>query len=793
MTEELSFYKFYLMKRPFAPIVISYGTGAFLGLFIKFYPFYIKPFLLGLIILAWYFFIKRYEKITLTFIIIGFFICGFIASFEKKEKWEENPLRYLNYREYIDIEGVVLRSPEMVKSGYNVYIKFKKISFKGREKSLVGNLKLFVSKTESEIPEILPGDQILVSAQLTEKGRFSNPFSRVERTLMIKGIHRTGKVKSPLLIKILKRGSVWNIKRFPSKLKLYIYNRINESLKGEEGNFLKGALIGERNEIDESVIENFQKTGIYHILAISGLHIGIITLVLLRFLKLLRITERKSYLIIIVILVFYVFLVEGRPPIFRASVIVILLLFSKLIWRDHYFLNAVSLSALIILIINPHSVIEPGFLLTYSAVLFIAIYFDNIYRRLPFPNFGLKFLNKIYADICSLFSMSLSATLGTLPIVAFYFNRIVFSSLLFNLIVIPLFIALVYISIPWLIILAFSTKLASILSIFVKVPISLIILISKIDIPPILSFRIPTPHFLTVLLYLFSLALIPFTKKILRLLLTITFLISLIIICIYPFPSYSKNLRISFIDIGPGESILVEFPGKEKMLIDGGGGMGDYDVGEHILSPFLWSRGIKKIDYLVLSHAHPDHIGGLFSVVKNFEIGEVWVSTFPEKDESFKRFAKLAGPKLEIITSGFKKEIGGVRLEVLHPERKRVETVSNDDSMVVRISFGSFSFLFPGDIGVSSEREIIERRFNLSSFVLKSPHHGSKSSSSEDFLREVEPRIVVITQGTHPELPNREIVKRYLKQGIHIFRTQRDGMIEFITDGKKIEWKLSKK
>ncbi len=781
------------MKRPFAPVFLSFGIGSFFGLFIPFYPFYLKPFLPGLIILTWYFFLKKYEKTALTFIITGFFICGFITSFEKKEKWEENPLRYLNYREYIDINGVVLRSPEMVKGGYNLYLKVKQVSFKGRENSLKGKVKLFVSKTESELPELLPSDQILVSAQLTERGRYSNPYSRVDRALMIKGIHRTGKVKSPLLIKVLKRGSSWNIKRFSSKVKLYIYYRINQSLKGEEGDFLKGALIGERNEIDDIVIENFQKTGIYHILAISGLHIGIISFILLKFLRLLRISERKGYLILIAILIFYAFLVENKTPISRASIIMILYLLSKLIWRDHYFLNAVSFSAFIILLINPHSIIEPGFLLTYSAVFFIATYFDNIYRRLPFLNFGLKFLNKIYSEICLLFSMSLSATLGTFPIIAFYFNRIVFSSFLFNFIAIPLFIALVYISIPWLIILAFSTKLASILSIFVKVPISLIILISKIDIPPIFSFRIPTPHFLMVFLYLFSFALIPFTKKIFRLLLTIIFLASLIIICIYPFPSYSKDLKISFIDIGPGESTLIEFPGKEKMLIDGGGGMGVYDVGENILSPFLWAKGIKKIDYLVLSHAHPDHIGGLFSVLKNFKIEELWVAIFPEKDENFKKFARLAGHRLKIITSGFKKEIGGVRLEVLHPESKRADTVSNDDSMVIRISYHSFSFLFSGDIGVSSEKEIIDKGFNLSSFVLKSPHHGSKSSSSEDFLREIKPKIVVITQGTHPELPNKEIVKRYLKNGIHILRTQRDGMIEFITDGREIKWRLAKK
>jgi len=229
------------------------------------------------------------------------------------------------------------------------------------------------------------------------------------------------------------------------------------------------------------------------------------------------------------------------------------------------------------------------------------------------------------------------------------------------------------------------------------------------------------------------------------------------------------------------------------MLIDGGGGMGEYDVGENILSPFLWSKGIKKIDYIVLSHAHPDHIGGLFSIVRNFKIGEVWLSSFPEKDGNFKDFLKLIGSKSRLVTAGFRKEIEGAKLEVFHPERRRVEYVSNEDSMVLKITFGSYSFLFPGDIGVASEKEIIGKAFSLNSYVLKSPHHGSKSSSSEEFLNKVSPEIVVITQGTSPGLPNENVVKRYLNRGIHIFRTQRDGLIEFITNGREIKWKFSKR
>ncbi len=179
--------------------------------------------------------------------------------------------------------------------------------------------------------------------------------------------------------------------------------------------------------------------------------------------------------------------------------------------------------------------------------------------------------------------------------------------------------------------------------------------------------------------------------------------------------------------------------------------------------------------------------------MRNFRVKETWVATFPEKDENFTKFLTLLKLRPKEVNAGFKAKIDNAKVEVLHPEKKRVDYVSNEDSMVVKITYGKYSFLFTGDIGIHSEKEIMERGFEISSFVLKSPHHGSSSSSSQEFIDKVKPKIVVVTQGTHPELPNRKAIERYLKSGIHILRTKRDGMIEFVSNGEDIEWKISKK
>ncbi len=600
------------MKLPFAPTALSFAGGCLAGLIFKVYPFYIKPFLPLFLFLGWFLFYKKYYKLVFVFLVVSFFICGYIASWERKDKWEENPLRYLSSHDYMDFYGKITRAPERVKGGTNIYMKVKRASIGGKERNFEGKLKLFVIKTDSPIPEILPGDHVWVSAELSEKARYSNPVSKVDMNLMIKGIHRTGKIKSPYLIRLVKRTSDLSIQRGLAKIKIFVCERIDSAIKGQEREFLKGALLGERGNIEDSLIEGLQRTGLYHILAISGLHIGVISFVLFKILTLFRIPERKGYLILIFLLIFYALFLELKPPIVRASSVIILFMISKLIWKDYYFLNAISFSAFLLLLFNPHFIIDPGFLLSYSAVFFIAIYTESIYKILPLPSLGVSILNHFFKKLNGLTAISISATFGTLPIIALFFNRVVFASIFLNIIVIPLFIVFVFIAIPWFLVLIILPQFASFISVFIKVPILAIIWISKIPLPQILSFRVPTPDLFVFSLYIFSLFLIPFTKNWRKAVLTLIFLVSLILICVHPFPPVSKDFKITFLDIGPGDSILIEFPGKTKMLIDGGGGIGDYDVGEHIISPFLWSKGIKEIDYLLLSHAHPDHISGLF-------------------------------------------------------------------------------------------------------------------------------------------------------------------------------------
>jgi competence protein ComEC len=231
------------------------------------------------------------------------------------------------------------------------------------------------------------------------------------------------------------------------------------------------------------------------------------------------------------------------------------------------------------------------------------------------------------------------------------------------------------------------------------------------------------------------------------------------------------------------------------MVIDGGGTPdGSFDPGERIVAPFLWKMKNRRVNYLVNSHPHPDHLQGLIFLLENFEIGQVWNNgKEAEEDSSLsERFLILANGRLQTMGWGeVAQKIGGVRVEFLHPPlmRKKGQILSgNDASLVLRLTYGEVSFLFPGDVESSAEGEILKTGVNLRSTVLKAPHHGSKTSSTESFLKAVRPKYVVFTVrgGTRPRLPHAAVLERYEAMGTKVLRSDQHGAITFVTDGKDL-------
>jgi competence protein ComEC len=274
-----------------------------------------------------------------------------------------------------------------------------------------------------------------------------------------------------------------------------------------------------------------------------------------------------------------------------------------------------------------------------------------------------------------------------------------------------------------------------------------------------------------------------------------------ILVASYPFaPGLDRGkLGVTVLDVGQGDSIFAEFPGGRTMLVDGGGlasseWVGGYhtgiDIGEEVVSPYLWSRGLKRIDVVVLTHADHDHIDGLYSVLQNFKVGQLWVG----RDDSRLAFARLIaeararGIPLVHVDQGEHFLWGPGRADVLWPPAGGAGDSPNNNCVVLRLSDGAAHFLLTGDIEQPAEEGLIADYQPLESEFLKVPHHGSKTSSSTPFLAAVDPRVAVISVGVANPFghPAPSVVKRYAQDGVRVLRTDRDGAVTAIAEGKNL-------
>jgi competence protein ComEC len=264
---------------------------------------------------------------------------------------------------------------------------------------------------------------------------------------------------------------------------------------------------------------------------------------------------------------------------------------------------------------------------------------------------------------------------------------------------------------------------------------------------------------------------------------------------------FQKDLRLTFIDVGHGDSVLIEFPAGKRMLVDGGGLYQDrFDTGKNIIAPLLWKKRIHRIETLVLTHPDPDHLKGLNFIASQFSIGQFWDNGTQTDSEPYLRLKKTLEDKkikaLPLNEESPPQIINGVEISVLNPPvlngtlRKDQNLRDlNNSSLVIKLRFKNVSVLLTGDIGKEAEGRILRQGHPLKADILKIPHHGSSSSSSPPFLERVKPTYAILSVGERNigRLPHPEVLKRYQQLGSRIFRTDKQGAITVITDGENIE------
>jgi competence protein ComEC len=635
--------------------------------------------------------------------------------------------------------------------------------------------------------------------------------------LAYKGIWVTGYVKKDTGIATIARGKGNPLLQLIQAWRERIRTVLEKTAPVETRGIIKALILGEREDIAEKVKEEFIIAGVAHVIAISGLHMGIIALVVFLLMKWsLRRSEtitlalniqKISALATIPPLLLYTFIAGARISTIRAAIMIVIYLISILLDRQRNLYNTLAVAALVILLVSPSSLFDVSFQLSFVAVLAILYLVPRFSEILPKPHPLLLRKPTRYQTLLGhlkiFMLVSLAAMVGTWPLVAHYFNRMSIVGLLSNLIIVPLAGVVVIMglvtSLAALIWLPVTPLLVTLTSAFSRLVLKIVHLFASI---PHASHYVVTPTpfeiglFYLLILYLTNIRRI---KRLLPISILLFLVIAGDIFYWYAQTHLTNRLKITFIDVGQGDSILVEFPAGKRMLVDGGGFYDDrFDVGKNVVAPVLWRKKIVTLHYLVLTHPHPDHLNGLKFIASSFKVDEFWeygqeYSSVPYLD-LMDILEKRPIRRVTVHDASPPRWVNGVKVEVLNPPRpvmihgRNPWARTNNRSLVLKITYENHRFLLTGDIEGEAEAQLVQSGKDLRSDVLKVPHHGSQTSSTRRFVEAVKPLHALFTVGFRNvfNLPSPKVLNRYESSGSLISRTDRDGAVMFETDGENL-------
>ena len=606
-------------------------------------------------------------------------------------------------------------------------------------------------------------------------------------------------------------GGSWIMKHFVVPVRSFILSEIDRTVGAESGEFLKGLLIGERSGIPVTTRQAFVNAGVAHVLAVSGSNVAFVAAVFVFAVGFLRLPRIMTTICVAAGVVFYMMLTGNQPSVARATVMALVVLLGQVIQRRTNPYNALGISALIILGSDSRQLFDVGFQLSYGAVLSIVCLYPRMNLLISAIGADSR-ARRCVVWLLRLCAVSLSATLGTLPLTATTFGRVSVVGILANLLVIPatgLSVVLGCITCaagalhPWAAWIWSGTNCIILQWTLRATEIAGGLPFAYID---TLTFRpVDSLPYFAILMAVFSMANGVMAKR-----LIILSLAALNVALFFPHQPYLVRhpgiLRVSMIDVGEGDAILLECPGGESILLDAGPSTPSCDAGERYVVPYLKRRGISRIRMLLLTHPHGDHMGGAAFVLTHLNISSVAESGQSEPSGLYSAFLNAVtttGASRRIVGTGDTLGIAsGLRMYVLAPtltsggsDSSASRANLNNTSIVLRVVYGRISFLFAGDAEHEIERTMSARYGDfLRSTIIKAAHHGSSTSSTEEFVTLVDPECVLISVGKNNMFrhPSASVVKRYESHGVSVLRTDEDGAIMIETDGNtwnQVHWR----
>jgi competence protein ComEC len=725
-------------------------------------------------------------------------LLGLTLSSIRRHEIAEDLLSASARGERIAIEGTIESEPAARKARIDVEVLTSRVERDSIGQILIRRLLVQIpTQADSLAPDSLRvGDVVRIIGTLEPFPGARNPGEfDYGRYLALNGVRGFVVADDSAGVRVLAREGCTSVNHLVGRSRKAIYKLFDRYHHPEESSLLKGVVFGYRGDLSDEVKQSFMLTGTIHILAVSGSNVAVVTLVFFSLIGFLRIPHRVATGLTLIGLLWYMVITGLSPSVIRATIMAGTILLGTVIGRKGDIYNSLAAAGLLMLLWDPLFLYDVGFQLSFAAVLSIVAFYPKLdglieslwgdYMR-PFR----------ILPILKLGAVSVAAQIGTLPFSAFYFGRVSLVAIVANLVVVPVS------GINTL--LGFATVLSSLFShqfaacyaalndLLVSFLLRFVLWSSQL---PLASLEVSGYGvYSACFYYVLVLALFFFRKPlVIRILVFFALAVSNIWVFNEVVDFVPRQMRVTMLDVGQGDAILLEFSNGKRVLVDAGPRNPSFDAGARTIGPWLRRNGISTLDAIIITHAHDDHLGGCPFLLSDLTVRSLIVpdtSGVPKSVRALIDQANRKGVPIHVAHEGNCLQFDPLtRIFVLGPSEKQISDDPNDRSIVLKVLFGSSSLLLSGDASVRAEsRMVLLAGPLLKSNVLKIAHHGAATSSGDLFLETVRPSLAVISVGrinkfNHPSPKTLERLRRF---GVVTSRTDVDGAVILQSEGREL-------